>query len=153
MRCPCVYCLYLAGWVSFSTRAPVKSPITVNQWRTDPYFKSQLYVEDTDHQSRYSLYRMDRVNPKSERTTEILILPWVGFEPTTSWSSPACYHWAIIALTWDSPVYLVHVYRSSYLRGLLFCVCWEGNFFSVSIFPVHNYFIFQGNKFCNFQFV
>ena len=37
------------------------------------YFKSQLYVEDPASESPYSLYRMGRVNPESDRTTEILI--------------------------------------------------------------------------------
>ena len=34
MRCPCGYCLCLAGRVSFSTRAPVQSLTTANQRRT-----------------------------------------------------------------------------------------------------------------------
>ena len=50
----------------------------------DSYFKSQLYVVDPATERRYSFYRMGRVNPESERTTEIKFPPWVGFEPTTS---------------------------------------------------------------------
>ena len=38
-------------------------------------------------ESQYSFYRMDWVNPESERTTEVKFPPWVGFEPTTSWST------------------------------------------------------------------
>ena len=34
MRCPCAFCLCLAGRVSFSTRAPVQSLTTANQRRT-----------------------------------------------------------------------------------------------------------------------
>ena len=50
----------------------------------DPYFKSQLYVEDPGHRKPVLIYRMGCVNPESERTTEIKFPPWVGFEPTTS---------------------------------------------------------------------
>ena len=39
------------------------------------------------NESRYSFYRIGWVNPESERTTEIKFPPWVGFEPTTSWST------------------------------------------------------------------
>ena len=39
------------------------------------------------NESRYSFYRSGWVNPESERTTEIKFPPWVGFEPTTSWST------------------------------------------------------------------
>ena len=38
-------------------------------------------------ESRYSFYRMGRVNPENERTTEIKFPPWMEFEPTTSWST------------------------------------------------------------------
>ena len=38
-------------------------------------------------ESQYSFYRMGWVNPESERMTEIKFPPWVGFEPTTSWST------------------------------------------------------------------
>ena len=51
----------------------------------DPYFKSQLHVEDPSTESQYSVYRMDWVNLQSKRTTEILLLPWAGFELTASW--------------------------------------------------------------------
>ena len=44
-------------------------------------------MEDRGIESRYSFYRIRRVNPESERTTEIYFLSWVGFEPTTSWST------------------------------------------------------------------
>ena len=50
----------------------------------DPYYKSQLYVEDSGHRKLLLIYRMGCVNPESERTTEINFSPWVRFEPTTS---------------------------------------------------------------------
>ena len=53
----------------------------------DPYFKSQLYVEDPGHRKPVSFYRMGWVNPESKPTTEIKFPPLVGFEPTTSWST------------------------------------------------------------------
>ena len=46
----------------------------------DPYFKSQLYVEDHGHQKLILILP----NGLSERTTEIKFSPWVKFEPTTS---------------------------------------------------------------------
>ena len=38
-------------------------------------------------ESRYSFYRIGWLNPERKRTTEVLFQPWVGFEPTTSWST------------------------------------------------------------------
>ena len=62
----------------------------------NPYFKSQLYVEDTE--SRYSLYRMGRVNPESERTTEILLSAVGGIRTHNLLiDSPAFYRWTITA--------------------------------------------------------
>ena len=48
MRCPCVYCLCLAGRVSFFFN-PSAGAITDHSQSAkeiDPYFKSLLYVED-----------------------------------------------------------------------------------------------------------
>ena len=88
MRCPCLYCLYLAGRVWFSTQAPVQSLTTANQRRTLTRILSTSSIWRTPAiESRYSFYRMGWVNPESERKAEILFLVWVGFEPTTSWST------------------------------------------------------------------
>ena len=55
MRCPCVYCLCLAGQVSFSTRAPVQSLTTVNQRRTETRILSPSSMWRTPAtESRYS---------------------------------------------------------------------------------------------------
>ena len=51
----------------------------------DPYFKSQLYVEDPGHRKTVLILSNGlRVNTESERMTEIKFPPWVGFQPTTS---------------------------------------------------------------------
>ena len=41
----------------------------------DPYFKSQIYVENLVTESRYSFYRKGCVTQESERTTEIKFPP------------------------------------------------------------------------------
>ena len=88
MGCSCVYCLCLAGRVSFSTRAPVQSLTTANHKRTLTRILSPSSMWRTPAtESQYSFYRMGWVNPESERTTEIKFPSWVGFVPTTSWST------------------------------------------------------------------
>ena len=90
MLCPRVYCLCqaVAGLVSFSTIAPVQSLITANQLRTSTRVLSPSSMWRTPvTESRYLFDRMDWVNIESERKTEIVFLPWVGFELTTSWST------------------------------------------------------------------
>ena len=49
MWCLCVYCLCLEDRVSFSIQAPVQSLTIGNKQGTDPYFTTQLYVDDHDH--------------------------------------------------------------------------------------------------------
>ena len=44
-------------------------------------------MEDPGHRKPVLIFRMGWVNPESERMTEIKFPPWVGFEPTTSWST------------------------------------------------------------------
>ena len=48
----------------------------------DPYFKSQLYVEDPGHRKPV-LILSNWLILENERTTKIKFPPWVGFEPTT----------------------------------------------------------------------
>ena len=50
---------------------------------TEPYFKSQLYVEDPG-QRKPVLILPNGLSKHGERATEIKFPPWVGFEPTTS---------------------------------------------------------------------
>ena len=70
MRCPCVYCLCLAGQVLFSTRAPVKSLTTANEQRTYTRILSPSSMWRTPAtESQYLFYRMGWVNPESESTT------------------------------------------------------------------------------------
>ena len=68
----------------------------------DPYFKSQLYVEDSATEGQYSFYRMGWVNSESQRMTEIKFSAWVGIEPTNYWS-------------------IVNVLSLSYHRSILIC--------------------------------
>ena len=88
MRSPCIYCLCLAHRLSFSTLATVQSLTTVNQRKNiDPYFKSQLYVEDPGHQKPI-LISSNGLSKSRERVQDRpKFLPWVEFEPTTSWST------------------------------------------------------------------
>ena len=48
----------------------------------DLYFKSQLYADDPGRRKTARIHRI--VNPESKCTTEIIFLPWIEFEPTTS---------------------------------------------------------------------
>ena len=50
----------------------------------DPYFKSQLYVEDPGNRKPVLILPNGLCKPGEQRTTEIKFPPWVGFEPTTS---------------------------------------------------------------------
>ena len=49
VRCPCIYCLFLAHRISFSTRAPVQSLITANQRKTDARILISGRVENHGH--------------------------------------------------------------------------------------------------------
>ena len=81
--------LCLAGQVSLATRNQSTKDI-------DPYFKSQLYVEDPGTECRYSVYRMGWVNPESARTTDIFISAVGGIRTHNLLvDSPTWYHWAI----------------------------------------------------------
>ena len=102
-RCPCVYSLYLAVGYRFQ---PERRCSHWPQPISDPYFKSQLYVEDPATESRYSFYRMGWVNPES--ATEIKFPPWVGFEPTTSWSTFQRVPWVY----WKVFLVIFDVYQS-----------------------------------------
>ena len=67
MRCACVYCLYLAGRVSFSTREPVQSLQSAKD--IDPYFKSQLYVDEPGHRKPV-LILLNGLSKRRERERE-----------------------------------------------------------------------------------
>ena len=85
MRCPYLYCLSIRSGIVFNPSAGAITDRSQSAKDVDPYFKSQLYVKDPGHRKPwYSFHRMARVNPESERMTEIQFLRWVRFEQTTS---------------------------------------------------------------------
>ena len=81
MRCSCVSS---RSGIVFNSNAGAITDYSQSAKDIDPYFKSQLYVEDPGNRKPVLILPNGRVNPKSERTTEIKFPPWVGFEPTTS---------------------------------------------------------------------
>ena len=50
MRCPCVYCLSSRSVIVFNPSDGAITDHSQSAKDIDPYFKSQLYVEDTGHQ-------------------------------------------------------------------------------------------------------
>ena len=88
MRCPCVYCLCLAGGYRFQPKRLCNHWSTANQRRTQTRILSPSSVSRTPAiEGQYSFYRMGWLIPESEHTTEIKFPPCVRFEPTTSWST------------------------------------------------------------------
>ena len=82
MQNPCVYCVCLARWVSFSTRAPVQSLITA-----DLQILSLNSVDNSRHQRSVLILPNGLCKPREQAHDRNTFLPWVGFEPTTSWST------------------------------------------------------------------
>ena len=77
MRCQCVYNLCLSRRVSFSTSAPMQLLTTAKHRRTETSILNPSSMWKTQAtESRYSFYRIGRVNPESERTTEINFCHW-----------------------------------------------------------------------------
>ena len=83
--------LFVFSWsvIVFNPSAGVITDHSQSAKDIDPYFKSQLYVEDPGHRKPVLILP----NGSSELGDRIfLILPWVRFEPTNLLiDSPACY--------------------------------------------------------------
>ena len=99
MRCPCVYCLCLAGRVSFSTRPQVQSLTTVTSTNNiDPHLKFQLYVEDRGHWKPVLIFSNGLSKPRDRAQNTNLISAMGGIRTHNLLiDSPACYHWALTA--------------------------------------------------------
>ena len=137
MRCSCVYCLCLAGRVSFSTRAPEQSLTTANQRRTWTRILSSSFMWRTPAtESRYSF--TEWLSKPGERAHDRNSISAVGGIRTHNLliDSPACYHWAITAL--QMTLYSLHivyanytvVYSFSFIRNALKyfqCMDWFNN--------------------------
>ena len=71
--------------ISFST--PSAGAITDHRQSAkdiNPYFKSQLYVEDSGHRKPVLILPNGISTPEERAHDRNFILPWAEFEPTTS---------------------------------------------------------------------
>ena len=83
----CVYC-FVSSWWGFVYN-PSAGAITDQSQSAkdiDPYFKSQLYVEDPCHR-KPELILQNGLSKLGERARKTFFLPWVGFESTTARST------------------------------------------------------------------
>ena len=87
--------LFVSCWsgIVFNPSAGAITDHSQSAKDTDTYLKIQLYVEDPAIESRYTVYPVGRVNPKRERTTEILISAAGGIRTyNLLFDNPARYH-------------------------------------------------------------
>ena len=90
------YALMFTVYISSTSVIVINQPASAStdhshsEKDTDPYFKSQVNVEDLCHWKPVLLLLNGLSKPGEQAHDRNWFLPWLGFQPTDSWSTGQC---------------------------------------------------------------